>query len=716
MQSLQFYVPISKIDKERRMVWGYASTPSLDLQGERVALDAIKAALPDYMAWGNIREMHQPSAVGVAKEANVDDKGLFVGSKIVDDDAWNKCLEGVYKGYSIGGERLEKKDDTITALKLLEISLVDRPANPDCRIEVTKAAAPMTAEDRAAASLSLETIAASAVQGTPVEGEPVFTKQEVGFLGRIISKLSAPFTKGGDGLSAPSTVTQPDPLDPANQHATADTKVTPPGASDASKPELVELMDEKKDADSFTDKERGTLAEHGLAMRGGDEHGSYPIRNKADLERAIQAFGRAKDKAKVRAWIIHRAHELKATDSLPADWPGSTKAKEKASLVESLQKGLGDLYIPTSNLTRLAAIYDQLISLAQSLRWEADQEVGDKKDYEQARRVSLLAQAVGTLLAEHANEEVDEEKEREAARKALNSAGITLESINMTKSIFDAASGGTGGDSEIAKRAGTAAKSVNGHLAKARAAFMRGAGAFDKACSAAAEIGKCVGKSADSLNEHVAALHKALGETHKALAEHSAHFSAAEKVAGEWVGESGEAPGAGEAEYRPQEGLTALAQRHMTEGEVPDYDPTRPYPKTAGARVNVEAAVAEAVSKSVGPLLEQVKTLTGELTEARVAKAHAEGRAEVLSAMPAGSPRTALFSVDKGAFAGAMPAEKSDQDIAMEGVDVAAASRDPAELVKAAARMHGNKIASTITGRRNFGKSIMDPKFSGAAV
>src|ERR1700733_2187245 len=100
---LNFFVPLEKIDQAKRLVYGYASTEALDSQGEIVKKEAIEAALPDYMRFANIREMHQPSAVGVAKEAELDGKGLHLAAKIVDDDAWLKVVEGVYKGFSIGG-------------------------------------------------------------------------------------------------------------------------------------------------------------------------------------------------------------------------------------------------------------------------------------------------------------------------------------------------------------------------------------------------------------------------------------------------------------------------------------------------------------------------------------------------------------------------------------------------------------------------------------
>jgi HK97 family phage prohead protease len=139
---MKLFAPIAKIDEAQRLVFGYASTETLDNQGEIVKKEAIEAALPDYMRFANIREMHQPSAVGVAREAELDDKGLHLVAKIVDDEAWAKVIEGVYKGFSIGG-RVTERDAAarhiITGVDLLEISLVDRPANPEAMIELFKA-------------------------------------------------------------------------------------------------------------------------------------------------------------------------------------------------------------------------------------------------------------------------------------------------------------------------------------------------------------------------------------------------------------------------------------------------------------------------------------------------------------------------------------------------------------------------------------------------
>ena len=131
-------VPITKRDEDERIVEGYASTPDLDSQGDRISIDALRDALPGYMKFGNIREMHQPSAVGKTLSAGVDSRGLRIRARIVDDSAWKKVKAGVYSAFSIGGRVLERAGETIRALALNEISLVDRPANPAALITLWK--------------------------------------------------------------------------------------------------------------------------------------------------------------------------------------------------------------------------------------------------------------------------------------------------------------------------------------------------------------------------------------------------------------------------------------------------------------------------------------------------------------------------------------------------------------------------------------------------
>lgn len=70
----------------------------------------------------------------------------------------------------------------------------------------------------------------------------------------------------------------------------------------------------------FNQMQRRRLAAKRQAM----PDGGFPIRNVADLKNAIQAFGRAKNKPAVKAWIKKRARELGATNLLPDNWRSDT--------------------------------------------------------------------------------------------------------------------------------------------------------------------------------------------------------------------------------------------------------------------------------------------------------------------------------------------------------------------------------------------------------
>lgn len=73
----------------------------------------------------------------------------------------------------------------------------------------------------------------------------------------------------------------------------------------------------------FNQMQRQRLAAKNQAM----SDGSFPIRNVADLKRAIQAYGRAKNKAAAKAWIIKRAKQLGREDLLPEKWKNSDTVK-----------------------------------------------------------------------------------------------------------------------------------------------------------------------------------------------------------------------------------------------------------------------------------------------------------------------------------------------------------------------------------------------------
>ncbi len=123
-------------------VEGVASSEARDAAGEIVRASGMAKALPDYLKWGAVREMHQPIAAGTAISAEVRDDGkTYFAAKVVDDGSVKKVLAGVLKGFSIGG-KVTKRNATdktiIEELDLTEISLVDRPANPEASITLVK--------------------------------------------------------------------------------------------------------------------------------------------------------------------------------------------------------------------------------------------------------------------------------------------------------------------------------------------------------------------------------------------------------------------------------------------------------------------------------------------------------------------------------------------------------------------------------------------------
>jgi Caudovirus prohead serine protease len=158
---MKLYASITKTEAQEDgtlKVYGFASSGAEDSDGETVSPDAMKAAIPDYMKFGAVREMHQSIAAGTAIDIGVDDDGKTnFAAHVVDPVAVKKVSTGTYKGFSIGGKVLKRDTANpkhITELRLVEVSLVDRPANPDAVFTMYKAE--KTPEEIAAAAAEVE--------------------------------------------------------------------------------------------------------------------------------------------------------------------------------------------------------------------------------------------------------------------------------------------------------------------------------------------------------------------------------------------------------------------------------------------------------------------------------------------------------------------------------------------------------------------------------
>ena len=159
--NVRLSMPLSKVDKENRLVSGWASLDNADSQGDVVLKEANAKAFSRFR--GNIREMHQPIAVGRMVDFKEDSyfdpetqkfyNGIYVTVYVSKgaQDTWEKVLDGTLQGFSIGGSILDSETqwvkDAGRAIRfvkdyeLVELSLVDSPANQLANVfSITKAA------------------------------------------------------------------------------------------------------------------------------------------------------------------------------------------------------------------------------------------------------------------------------------------------------------------------------------------------------------------------------------------------------------------------------------------------------------------------------------------------------------------------------------------------------------------------------------------------
>ena len=157
LKSMKIFVPITKIDARRRLVYGVVTAEKPDASGEVCDYASTK---PFYQKWsekfasatdgrslGNLRAMHGAVAAGKLVDIafNDDDKQVEICGKVVDQAEWQKVEEGVYTGFSQGGRYLKRWPDpdqpslTRYTAEPLEVSLVDHPCLPEATFAVIKA-------------------------------------------------------------------------------------------------------------------------------------------------------------------------------------------------------------------------------------------------------------------------------------------------------------------------------------------------------------------------------------------------------------------------------------------------------------------------------------------------------------------------------------------------------------------------------------------------
>lgn len=153
MSTTTAYASIVKHERDAAtgdlLVYGRATSDDLDLDQQVCDPTWLGKAMPEWFASGaNVREQHSSIAAGIGTELKQLGSAWDLSSRVVDPVSARKVEAGVLKGYSVGIRNAQVvKDATapngrIVGGQIVEVSLVDRPANPTCTLTLAKALKP----------------------------------------------------------------------------------------------------------------------------------------------------------------------------------------------------------------------------------------------------------------------------------------------------------------------------------------------------------------------------------------------------------------------------------------------------------------------------------------------------------------------------------------------------------------------------------------------
>lgn len=290
------------------LVWGKATDGSVDSDEQIVDPEWAAKAVKDWLATGgNLRVQHNaqrdPAGIGIESETDADG-AQWVKSLVVEPVAKRLVEKGVLQAYSVGIARPKIVRDAVARGgrivdgSLVELSLVDRPANKNCGIQLVKSAA---------------------------DGHPEW-------VGKVF---------GQDALTKAAA---PSAADPVSVELPADVSVS------FSPADLAKLLDHRRvaeervakrdmDPDTGGGVDRDTIAEQDFA--GKDR--SFPIVTPGDVADAADSIGRAgadnfsADELKANIIRIAKRKGADFVAQLPQKWRDETEGT-KATDADAAKK------------------------------------------------------------------------------------------------------------------------------------------------------------------------------------------------------------------------------------------------------------------------------------------------------------------------------------------------------------------------------------------
>jgi len=183
------YAAITKSEKQEDgtlLVYGKATDDSIDSDNQICDMTWLEKAMPEWFkTGGNIREQHSNIAAGVAKELDSKADGFYINALVVDAQSIKKVETGVLKGFSIGirAPRVVRDNKAINGRiidgQIVEISLVDRPANPNAKLMLAKSdgGEVVQVEELVEQELPVEEVTEAPIEVEEVKAEEVVAEE-----------------------------------------------------------------------------------------------------------------------------------------------------------------------------------------------------------------------------------------------------------------------------------------------------------------------------------------------------------------------------------------------------------------------------------------------------------------------------------------------------------------------------------------------------------
>ena len=666
MSDFRIFLPITKIDVPKRLVYGTLASETPDKAGERMHYETSKPHFekwtkefqdatahlpPEARSAGNLRSMHKPKPAGKFTQLGFDDDGRKIDAvaKVTDDDEWRNCLEGVYTGFSIGGSYVGDlwKDADNPGVKWytaapVEGSLVDNPANPDAHFSLIKADG--STEERSFAAPAAD----------------VLREAEVTWLRKLVERAF-----GKAAVAAPTEI-DPDMPVPAGKACKAH------GVVDCAKCAKVA---KGGDAPGDGDKPYGDVeyADNGLQADGKKR---YPIDTAEHIRAAWNYINKPKNSAKYGGKAGQVKARIIAAWKAKIDGAGPPGAAEKAGALDDLAKGM-------QSIGALSGAFGAIRDAPRALVVESQGEQ-DSEDAGLAKRLGAVAKDLAGIISDKSTHE---------GKEALTMTDIDDLFVN---SLFTEVAKGadpgpllkrfSAGHRKTITKATTrhdkAMKSMKaglGCLGKAMEAMHRGA--VKKAAEPDADDGPDTAEAASQMKkaaDNFAASWRAHQKVRKSLT----------KAASGWTGQAAEGPAkpagsvfSGYTEWKP------TSPSEMAGGSIPEPgDGSKPDPLLAN-----KGAMPEFVSRHVAELMAKNAVL--------------ENQVELLGRMPAAASgqRPVTFGgagMVKNAAVGGDPILENIRD----------ADPNDAATLNAVARAFGDATSDKVA------KSVGDPEFHGGAL